>query len=95
MASIITANVTPSELNLGETLALPISLEVKLPLEQSILSLPLSILILSLDHSRGSSDFENDKSNRESLLLDVKLLIESLAINSFLVPKSSSYETIE
>ena len=64
VASIITVKVIESELNLGETLDLPISLEVKLPLEQSILSVPLSILILNFDHSNDSSALENERSKR-------------------------------
>ena len=69
--------VERSELNLGLTLDLPISFDVKLPLEQSIRSVPLSILIVSLDHSKDSSDFEKEISKNELFLSEVKLLDES------------------
>ena len=50
---------------------------MKLPLEQSIRSVPLSILIVSLDHSKDSSDFEKEILNNELFLSEVKLLDES------------------
>ena len=59
-----------------------------------MVSVPLSMLMLNFDHSNGSSDFENEMSINELFFSVVKLLVESTAAYSLLVPKSSSYELI-